>query len=165
MSIRFAADDSGVDPAACTPPAVPIAVLLESSYHLLVGRSLVGVGGDVETRARWLYGDAPFGVLAHDDRARLSAGQEDQQDRDRLLSRVQARGFAEGYRGLRVAKSGRRFWIEDVVMWSLVDDQGTRCGQAAAFPGWTDADTVIHRAGAVARRPDGPGPWRTGSAP
>ncbi len=72
--------------------------------------------------------------------SRLSARVDGQQDRDQLLARVEATGLADGYRGLRVAGSGRRFWIEDVVMWNLVDGSGTRCGQAALFPRWSDAD-------------------------
>jgi hypothetical protein len=40
---------------------------------------------------------------------------------------------------MRITKSGRRFWIEDVTMWNLVDDDGIRRGQAAVFLRWPDA--------------------------
>ena len=30
-----------------------------------------------------------------------------------LLGSVADKGYARGYRGLRIAKSGRRFWIEE----------------------------------------------------
>jgi hypothetical protein len=43
-----------------------------------------------------------------------------------------------GYRGIRVAKSGRRFLIEDGVVWELIDPEGVRHGAAAAFPSWRD---------------------------
>jgi hypothetical protein len=43
-------------------------------------------------------------------------------------------GRVEGYRGLRVARSGRLFWIEDVRLWNVVDDTGERRGQAALLP-------------------------------
>jgi hypothetical protein len=56
-----------------------------------------------------------------------------------LLDAVQRNDFATGYRGLRIAKSGRRFWIEDVTMWNLVNGAGVRVGQAAAFYRWSEA--------------------------
>jgi MEKHLA domain len=40
------------------------------------------------------------------------------------------------YRGIRVAKSGRRFLIEDGVIWELIDEKGIRHGAAATFPSW-----------------------------
>ncbi|MGO8840451.1 MAG: MEKHLA domain-containing protein, partial [Methyloceanibacter sp.] len=42
-------------------------------------------------------------------------------------------------RGLRIAKSGRRFWIEDGIVWQLVDRDGALRGQAASFGGWRSA--------------------------
>ncbi|MFI6937526.1 MEKHLA domain-containing protein [Streptomyces sp. NPDC050287] len=44
-----------------------------------------------------------------------------------------------GYRGIRVGKSGRPFWIEDVTMWDLIDADGTMHGQAAVIRSWSDA--------------------------
>ncbi|WP_336489016.1 MEKHLA domain-containing protein [Methylobacterium nigriterrae] len=136
--------------------------LLTESHERLVGRRLVPPGRD----AAWLYGQAPFAVLAHDaaadprfiyanrtaqarfeyDRAeliglpsRLSAEAPDRAGRQALLDAVAREGFATGYRGLRVAKSGRRFWIEDGVVWQLVDRAGIVRGQAASFSAWRDA--------------------------
>jgi len=136
--------------------------LMCDSFVRFVGRDLVR---DPVAAARWLYEEASFGLLAHDADddplfiyanrtaqkcfeyswdefvrlpSRLSARPDAQEDRDRLLADVRARNFAEGYRGLRIAKSGRRFWIEDVVMWNLIDRDGNRHGQAAIFPRWQD---------------------------
>jgi PAS domain-containing protein len=131
---------------------------IEQSHAALVGDALVPLDGDAEFRERWLYARAPFGLLAHDGGAdprfiyanlaaqrwfecgwddlvgrpsRESAGPDDQADRDRLLADVARQGWSDGYRGIRVARTGRRFWIEDVLMWNLLDDTGERCGQAA----------------------------------
>ncbi|MEI9986338.1 MAG: MEKHLA domain-containing protein [Aliidongia sp.] len=52
---------------------------------------------------------------------------------------VRHNGFRSGYRGLRIAKSGRRFWIEQGVVWQLIGDDGACRGQAAIFPSWKDA--------------------------
>ena len=136
-------------------------VLLTESYGRLVGASLVPPGSD----ATWLYREAPFVVLAHgpdpDPRfiyanktaqncfgyaweeflalpSRLSAETQDQAERQRILDRVRRDGFMSGYRGVRIAKSGRRFIIADGVVWEMIDKQGTRHGQAATFSSWRD---------------------------
>ena len=135
--------------------------LLTGSYRHLFGADLVAPGQD----ARWLYEDAPFAVLAHDTEpdprfvygnrfaqacfemgwdeivglpSRYSAEAPEREERQRLLDAVARDGFVTGYRGIRIAKSGRRFFIEDGVIWQLVDEQGAVRGQAAKFARWTD---------------------------
>jgi hypothetical protein len=143
--------DLSTDPAFFT--------LLTDSYARLVGQPLVPAGKD----AGWLYREAPFAVLAHgtdDDPkfiyankaaqacfeyswedflslpSRLSAEASDRAERQKLLEEVARNGFMTGYRGLRVAKSGRRFIIEDGIVWELIDRTGQRHGQAATFRSW-----------------------------
>jgi hypothetical protein len=139
--------------------------LLAGSYIRLVGAPLVDRDGDDLQKARWLYEDAPYCVLAHNtdvdprfiyaNRAvqacfeynwdeitalpsRLSAEAPNREERQRLLDTVTRQGFATGYRGLRIAKSGRRFWIVDGVVWQLIDADGVAHGQAATFSRWYD---------------------------
>ena len=133
--------------------------LLTDSYARLVGAPLVPPAMDAD----WLYREAPFVVVAHgtdqDPKfiyvnktaqecfeysweefmslpSRLSAEAPDRAERQSLLDEVARNGFLSGYRGLRVAKSGRRFIIEDGVVWELIDREGTRHGQAATFLSW-----------------------------
>ncbi|GAB3279939.1 MEKHLA domain-containing protein [Kineosporia babensis] len=121
-------------------------------------------GSDGPTVADRLY-RAPFGLLAHDTSpdpvfryanlavqklfeygwdefvglpSRLSAGEEDREARRVLLENVRRHGFTNDYRGPRVARSGRRFWIDNVTVWNLIDDDGTRVGQAALIRRWED---------------------------
>lgn len=135
--------------------------LLTRSFKSLVGRSLV----DKERGPEWLYGDAPFVVLAHNAdldptfvygnvaaqrlfgytwseltklKSRLSAGPAERDARQELLKAVANNGFIENYRGLRVKKSGLRFWMEDGVVWQLRDRFGIGVGQAAMFSKWTE---------------------------
>lgn len=143
------------DPAG--DPLDPVLfALVAASHERLVGRALVPPGAG----PAWLYRDAPFGVLAHDgggdprfvyanvaaqtafeypwDRlvglhSRLSAEPDDRAERRRLLDAVQRDGFIDDYRGRRVSRTGRRFWIEDATVWNLVDEHGARVGQAARF--------------------------------
>ncbi len=110
--------------------------------------------------ADWLYNEAPFAVLAHNTEAdpifiyanrsaqhcfgysweefislpsRLSAEAPDRAARQALLNAVARDGFTSDYRGLRIAKSGRRFWIEHATVWQLIDGDGVVHGQAATF--------------------------------
>ncbi|HEX5931790.1 MAG TPA: MEKHLA domain-containing protein [Methyloceanibacter sp.] len=133
--------------------------LLTDSYARLVKAPLVPPEAD----ARWLYSEAPFAVLAHgtdhDPKftyankaaqdcfeysleelvalpSRLSAEPTDRAERQRLLDQVARNGFLAGYSGIRIAKSGRRFVIEDGIIWELIDGAGVRHGQAATFRSW-----------------------------
>lgn len=147
--------------------------LLKGSYEQLLGRALVPKVLDDVGEANWLYHDAPFAVLAQntaDDPAfvyaniaaqrlfaysweefsglpsRLSAPVADRAARNRLMAGVLSHGYAEGYRGLRVAGTGQRFWIEDVTIWNLMDADAdgagsgdTVRGQAALIRAWSNA--------------------------
>jgi PAS domain-containing protein len=146
-----------------TSPADPaFFALLASSHARVVGRPLVADGQD----AAWLYNDAPFAVLAHNTApdpvfvyanrtaqacfeygrdefislpSRLSAEAPNREERQRLLDAVTRDGFISDYRGMRIAGSGRRFWIEGGTVWQLTDEAGKPRGQAALFTSWTDA--------------------------
>ena len=150
--------------AACTPgPSTDLAYfeLLTESYQRVVGKPLL----DPTLGPTWLYRNARFIVVAHntdpDPRfvyanqsaqdlfgygwdeftslpSRLSAEAPDREERQRLLDAVATNGFIENYRGLRVRKSGSRFWMEDGLVWQLVDADGKYRGQAATFSQWTD---------------------------
>ena len=67
-------------------------------------------------------------------RSRLSAEAPNREERQQFLERVRRDGYVTGYRGLRITKSGKRFWIEDATIWQLTDDGGTYRGQAAMLP-------------------------------
>jgi hypothetical protein len=49
------------------------------------------------------------------------------------LASVAIRGYATDYRGVRITKSGRRFWFEQVTLWNVLSHAGARIGQAAIF--------------------------------
>jgi len=141
--------------------------LLVGSYRRLLGQDPPFVGDTQPDAARWLYEDAPACVLAHgtesDPRfiyanraaqnlleyswdeivmlpSRLSAEAPNRAERQRLLDAVAREGFATSYSGVRISKSGRRFRIEDGVLWELRDAQGTLHGVAATFARWQAVD-------------------------
>ncbi|MDB5385463.1 MAG: hypothetical protein JWM11_1109, partial [Planctomycetaceae bacterium] len=57
-------------------------------------------------------------------------------ERARLLERTTRDGFVDDYQGIRVSTTGRRFRIDQALVWNLVDAQGNRVGQAATFSDW-----------------------------
>jgi PAS domain S-box-containing protein len=58
--------------------------------------------------------------------SRLSAEEPNREERQRLLNAVTSNGFIDDYRGLRIAKSGHRFWIEKAIVWQLVNAEGDK---------------------------------------
>lgn len=59
------------------------------------------------------------------------------EQREQFLKEVGEHGIARGYSGVRISKNGRRFRIEDVTCWNVINDRGERIGQAACYPRWT----------------------------
>ncbi|MFJ3671052.1 MEKHLA domain-containing protein [Streptomyces sp. NPDC090106] len=139
--------------------------LLSGSYERLLGRPLVPETSHGTHPADWLYHDAPFAVLVQDGgddpafvyanitaqrcfsyswhefsglRSSLSAPIVARAERDHALSDVLRDSVVEGYRGLRISGTGRRFWIEDVTIWNLAELDGVVHGQAALIPSWSD---------------------------
>ena len=135
--------------------------LLRSFQHWL-DRPLLDVTGSPLEAAEALF-HAPFIVVSHGTQAdpilnygnrqalalwemdwaqftqtpsRLTAEPVEQEERDRLLAQAQAQGYISDYKGIRISSTGRRFWIQDVVIWDVLDEQNQRCGQAAGFDRW-----------------------------
>lgn len=137
---------------------------LNQSFHRYTGQHLVPKTGTEEDIARSLY-KAPLVVLSHnfnhDDvifdyaneaaqklweysweefiqlPSRLSAEADSVEARQKALSQAEQNGYISGYSGIRISKSGKRFRIQDVVIWNLEDENGRKTGQAACFPTWT----------------------------
>lgn len=68
--------------------------------------------------------------------SRCSAEPLEREERARLLERVSRDGFIDDYAGVRISASGRRFRIEQAVVWNLMDERGVCHGQAATFDRW-----------------------------
>lgn len=119
--------------------------------------------GSATERMRLLF-EAPFALVSHNTDAdpifnyanrtalalfemewgefttlpsRFSAEPVHRDERARLMARVAADGYIDDYQGIRIAKSGRRFRIENAIVWNLIDDSGRILGQAAMFHIWT----------------------------
>jgi hypothetical protein len=153
----------GRDPAWRSPDGVRHARRLLDSFARVVGRELVPRGGAPEAEARRLH-EAAIVVVSHGTEAdpllnyanrsalalwempwevlvgtpsRLTAEPAARAERARLLERTAREGFVDDYSGVRISRSGKRFRIEQAIVWNVSDEQGKPCGQAATFDRWT----------------------------
>jgi hypothetical protein len=135
---------------------------LRHSYRALLGEELVNPALDAVDAAKIIY-HAPYVVVSHGTEvdpvfnygnlaalalfelswaeltalpSRQSAEPPNQAERAELLAAVTTQGFIRHYSGIRKAKSGRRFRINDVTVWNLVDEAGAYYGQAAVYSQW-----------------------------
>lgn len=143
-----------------------VQVVLDSFARLL-GRELMSRAGSVEEQAERLF-HAPFVVVSHGTEAdpvlnygnaaalalwemdfatltrtpsRLTAEPVHRDERARLLERTLRDGYVDDYAGIRISSTGKRFRIEQAIVWNLVDAAGIRHGQAATFDRWTPLES------------------------
>ena len=136
---------------------------LLNSYHHWIGRELIERMGEPDFQAHALF-QAPFVVVSHGseddpvlnygnqtaldlwemtwDRlvgtpSRLTAEPVNRAEREWMLEQARTRGYLNTYRGVRISATGRRFLVEDALVWNVVDQHGRRVGQAATFSRWT----------------------------
>lgn len=130
---------------------------IAESFARLTGRPLIDPAADDAVAALWHASDVIVAHGVEDDPvfffgnaaalaafetdlddftrmpSRLSAEAPDRAERQRLLDRVSRAGFIDDYAGVRVTRNGRRFRIEQAIVWNLLDAAGVRHGQAATF--------------------------------
>jgi MEKHLA domain len=135
--------------------------LLESHRHW-IGRDLIDRVGDQDSQARRLF-QAPFVVVSHgvepdpilnygnqvaldlwemswdqfiQTPSKLTAQPDDRAERERMLAQAKSQGYFDGYRGIRISSTGRRFLVEQALIWTVIGPAGQRIGQAATFSRW-----------------------------
>ncbi len=69
--------------------------------------------------------------------SRLTAEPMERSERHQFLEQVSRDGHVADYRGIRIAKNGQRFWIEQAAVWNVLDEHGEKIGQAASFSDWS----------------------------
>lgn len=133
------------------------------SYRHWIGNDLIERTPDAEQQARTLF-EASFVVVSHGvepdpilnyanqtaldlwelswDRfiktpSRLTAEPDERAERERLLTQARAEGYYDGYRGVRISSTGRRFRVEQALIWTVIDSAGRPIGQAATFSQWS----------------------------
>jgi hypothetical protein len=131
--------------------------LLRASYLHWTGKHLLDAALDAAAAVAALH-VAPYALVSHGTEAdpvfnygnrralelfemewdsftrlpsRHSAETGTREQRGAALGEVSRRGFVQGYSGIRIASSGRRFRISDTTIWNLVAADGQIHGQAA----------------------------------
>ena len=68
--------------------------------------------------------------------SRLTAEPQERASRAQMLANALQQHASEGYSGVRISQSGRRFQIHNARLWTLWGPGDQPCGQAAAFSSW-----------------------------
>lgn len=137
--------------------------LLLDSYRHWLGRELIERVGDATAQAQRLF-EVSSVVVSHGVEldpilnygnqvaldlweasweqftatpSRLTAESDNRPERERMLAQARANGYYEGYTGVRISATGRRFMVEQAVIWTVVDFSGRPRGQAAMFSRWS----------------------------
>lgn len=133
--------------------------LIIKSLEKFKGTDLTDPSLSIKEQAKQIY-EAPYVLLAHnatDDpifqyankkglqlfemnwdeftqlHSKYSAEPQNRKERERLLNEVLLKGYADNYSGVRISKTGRRFYIKAATVWNILDDGNQKIGQAAMF--------------------------------
>jgi hypothetical protein len=68
--------------------------------------------------------------------SRYTAEPMERSEREQLLAQAKSQGYISDYRGIRIASTGDRFYIDQAIIWNVVDKDGKLWGQAATFANW-----------------------------
>jgi hypothetical protein len=145
------------------PRIVEWSRLLLDSYRHWIGNDLIERTADVKEQARTLFGASvvvvshgvgPDPILNYGNQtaldlwelsweqfirtpSRLTAEAEGRAEREKMLKYAKLNGYFDGYRGVRISSTGRRFLVERALIWNVIDSAGHPIGQAATFSQWS----------------------------
>lgn len=69
--------------------------------------------------------------------SRQTAESIHQSKRAQLLEQVAAKGYIDQYEGVRISSTGKRFLLQGVIVWNILDEADHYWGQAATGQRWT----------------------------
>ncbi|WP_414583472.1 MEKHLA domain-containing protein [Scytonema sp. PCC 10023] len=131
---------------------------LMQSFYYWTGRSLLYANGSPQEIAQALF-DAPFVLVSHGTQSdpifnygnrralqlwelswekftqmpsRQTAQEVVQEERNRLLSDTATKGFSN-FSGVRITSTGKRFEIQDGILWNVIGEENQMFGQAAVY--------------------------------
>jgi hypothetical protein len=150
------------------PRIVEWSRLLLDSYRHWIGKDLIERTASAHQQAHVLF-EASFVVLSHGAEpdpvlnygnqtaldlwelsweqfvktpSRLTAEADDRTERRKMLAQAKRKGYFDGYRGVRISSSGRRFLVEQALIWNVIDPTGSLIGQAATFSRWSNLSST-----------------------
>jgi hypothetical protein len=149
------------------PKIITWSKILTNSFERLLGRKLIADHTNPETISQTLF-FAPFVVVSHgteDDPilnygnqtalqlwetnwqnltqmpSRLTAEPINRETRAKMLEQAATKGYIDNYQGVRISSTGKRFAIQQAIVWNLTNEEGKYCGQAATFSHWSLLET------------------------
>ncbi|SER84953.1 MEKHLA domain-containing protein [Nitrosomonas sp. Nm51] len=135
---------------------------LLDSYAYWVKQELIPRQGTAYDQAAYLF-NCPFVVVSHEmqpdpvlnygNRAalnlwemnwrqftqtpsRLTAEPVKREERARMLRQAKTQGYIADYRGVRISYTGKRFFVDQAVIWNVLSSDGSAIGQGATFSVW-----------------------------
>lgn len=136
---------------------------LLNSYENRLNRTLIARKSNLEEQAKTLF-NAPFVVVSHgtqsdpifnygnqtalklweiswDELLKLPSRKTvkdtlSEAERAKMLKSAKEKGYIADYQGIRISSTGKLFKIENAIVWTITDAQGTYLGQAATFAEW-----------------------------
>ena len=151
-----------MSPTWMDPAVVQWTQRLLDSYRHWIGSDLIERNGDPGLEASLLF-ESPLVVVSHGTEAdpvlnyanrsalelwemtweeliktpsRLTAEPVNRAEREWMLEQARVRGFIDTYRGVRISRTGRRFLVENAMIWNVLDSRRQQIGQAATFSQW-----------------------------
>ena len=137
-------------------------IIVNSFANLLSYELLAPTETPVELAQKLFF--APFVVVSHDTQAdpilnyanqaalnlwettwenliqtpsRLTAEPVNRETRQAMLQQAAKYGYIDNYQGIRISSLGKRFSIQQAIVWNLQTPSGDPWGQAATFSDWT----------------------------
>lgn len=68
--------------------------------------------------------------------SRLTAEPVNREERSRMLLQAKNQGFISDYHGVRISRSGKRFFVDQAIIWNIIKPDGSAVGQGATFSTW-----------------------------
>lgn len=144
------------------PEVIKWTQIILNSYQKLLGKELINRDGNPLKEAEELF-YAPIVVLSHntdsdpiynygnlqalnlwelswDELLKTPSKSTTEvmlrSEREKILKEVATKGYVENYGGIRKSKNGKKYKLENVIVWNLTDEENQYCGQAATFSEW-----------------------------
>lgn len=68
--------------------------------------------------------------------SRLTAEPVNREKRARMLEQARTQGYISDYCGVRISSTGKRFLVDQAIIWNIQKPDGIAIGQGATFSSW-----------------------------
>ncbi|MEI2656265.1 MAG: MEKHLA domain-containing protein [Nitrosomonas sp.] len=68
--------------------------------------------------------------------SRFTAEPINREERSRMLEQAKTQGYITDYRSVRISSTGKRFQVDQAIIWNIQKPDGAPLGQGATFSAW-----------------------------